>query len=33
LAVVVDGTDLDGFARAAEHFPTRTGSTVPDYGA
>jgi len=33
LAVVVDGTDLDGFARAAEHVPIRTGSTVPDYGA
>ena len=33
VAVVIDGTDATGFDRAVEHFPIRTGTTVPDYGA
>ena len=32
VAVVVDGTDVSGFARALQQFPIRTGTTVPDYG-
>jgi hypothetical protein len=32
VAVIVDGTDVVGVDRAVEHFPVRTGTTVPDYG-
>ena len=32
MAVVIDGTDLAGFERAADLFPIRTGTTMPDFG-